>query len=558
MSIKDKQFDAIVIGSGGGGAAAAWGLAYKGLSVLLLEAGQRFDPYQDYRLSTAQWEQSAFPEKSKSKSFYRIAELQKLTRQWDSLRSWNHISGPMIKDDRRLGWKYSHVRGLGGSTLHFTGEAHRLNKAAMQMHSRFGVAADWPLQYQDLEIWYQLAELIVGVSGSDVDPHRPRKRPHPLPPHSASFASQTVQQGLEKLGLSWTPNSLAVLPKAYDGRPGCNYCNNCNRGCPRKDKGSADVTFLHKAEKTERCDIQTGKTVLNIESDANKITAVVYADEQGNRYRSSAKTVIVACGAVQTPRLLLLSNTVQQEGLANESGLVGKNFMETLFWVSSGLHPHSIGSQRGLPSDSICWDYNSPDAIKNIIGGCRFTLATAEADLLGPINYAQRVVKGFGRQHKADMRKQYGNVLSVGSIGECLPHTDSYIGLDPDHLDEHGLPLAKIHSRLDTLALNRMRFMADKCREILQASGVTQLIEEYGSYDTFNSTHVFGTCRMGADPQQSVVNANCQSHRWKNLFIVDASVFASSGGGESPSLTIQALAIRSAFFIAEQMKRKQL
>lgn len=557
MPLSKTETDVIVIGAGG--AASAWGLTQMGLSVQLLEAGQRFNPYSDYRLNSRLWEQTNFPEKDKSRSFYSFAELQKLSEQWDNLRSWNHISGRMISGERRFGWQYSHVRGVGGSTLHFTGETHRMNSASLQMHSRFQVAADWPLTYPELEPWYQLAEKVVGVSGTDSDKYRPRSQPFPLPPHPPSYASQKLQQGFEKLGLSWTPNPLAVLSKPYDGRPACNYCNNCNRGCPRKDKGSADVTFIRQAELTGRCHLQPGCTVLQIEADkSDKIKGVIFIDGEGKRQHSTAKAVIIACGAVQTPRLLLLSNELQSEGLANESGLVGKNFMETLFWTSSGLYPEAIGSQRGLPSDGICWNYNLPDAIDNIIGGCRFTLATAEADLLGPIAYAQRVVKGFGRQHKTAMRKLYGNVLSVGAIGECLPHPGSFIDLDPDARDAQDRPLARIHSHLDSMALNRLQFMANKCREILQATGVKQLIEEYGTYDSFNATHVFGTCRMGNDPQKSVVNRHCQSHRWKNLFIADASVFPSSGGGESPSLTIQALAMRTAFYLAEQLKKNNI
>jgi choline dehydrogenase-like flavoprotein len=237
---------------------------------------------------------------------------------------------------------------------------------------------------------------------------------------------------------------------------------------------------------------------------------------------------------------------------------VGKHFMETLFWASSGLHPGPLGSHRCLPSDSICWDYNAPDAVPEVIGGCRFSSNVAEADLLGPINYAARVIGGWGKSHKRAMREVFGNVLSVGAIGESLPNAGSYVDLDPEERDANGLPLARIHSFLPELELRRLDFMARKSREILKASGVGQVVEEYGSYDTFSATHVFGTCRMGRDPGESVVDPYCRSHRWGNLFIVDASVFPSSGGGEAPSLTIEALAIRSADHLFELMKRREL
>jgi choline dehydrogenase-like flavoprotein len=288
--------------------------------------------------------------------------------------------------------------------------------------------------------------------------------------------------------------------------------------------------------------------VLRLEAGpGDRVRAAEYIDAAGKRQRVEADYFAVACGAVETPRLLLNSSgTHAPEGLANESGLLGRHFMETLYWTSSALHPDPLGSHRGLPSDAICWDFNAPDAVPGSVGGCRFTPAAAEADLAGPINYATRVVGGWGRKHKAAMRTQFGRVLSVSAIGENLPDAGAYVDLDPVAKDDAGLAKARIHAHLAEPELDRLRFMAKTCRAILQAAGAERLIEEYGAYDAFNATHVFGTARMGLDPATSVVDADCRSHRWRNLLIADASVFPSSGGGESPSLTIYALALRAA------------
>jgi choline dehydrogenase-like flavoprotein len=538
----------VVIGSGAGGGAVAYELCRRKLRVLILEAGPAYDPAGDYRLSEDTWEQGNFPYKVGAKGRQSFAPLQLLDDRWEDLCSWNHLSGRMNNTDRRVPRAYHHVRGVGGSTLHFTGESHRLHPQAMRMHSRFGVAADWPLDYAALEPFYCEAERIVGVAGPAQDPVRWRSEPYPLPPHELSYASRKLKEGCKKLGLNWVSNSVAALSKPYDGRPSCNYCGNCNRGCPRQDKGSVDVTFIRKAMASGNCDLQTGCQVTRIESGpADRVTGVQYVDGAGNHQMALGHVIIVACGAVETPRLLLASNgKYAPNGLANESGQVGRHFMETLFWTSSGLHPERLASYRGLPSDSICWDYNAPDAIPGVVGGCRFYTAMAEADLVGPINYAKRLVGGWGRDHKAKMRDVFGRALTVNAIGESLPSPKSYIDLDPDESDAAGVPLARIHSHLEDEELQRLTFMAKTTREILGASGVKQPAEEYGSYDYFSSTHVFGTCRMGRDPEDSVVDAYCRSHRWRNLFVVDASVFPSSGGGESPSLTIEALAIRAA------------
>jgi choline dehydrogenase-like flavoprotein len=168
----------------------------------------------------------------------------------------------------------------------------------------------------------------------------------------------------------------------------------------------------------------------------------------------------------------------------------------------------------------------------------------AESDLVGPVAYAQRVVKGWGLEHKKAMRQQFGRALSVAGLGESLPNPGSYVSLS-EKKDAMGLPMALIRSRVDEMALARLRFMAETCRKILRASGAGPVFEEFSSADAFSSTHVFGTCRMSSSAKTGVVDAYCKSFRWPNLYIVDGSVFPSSGGGESPGLTIQALALRA-------------
>ncbi|MGJ8641691.1 MAG: GMC family oxidoreductase [Opitutaceae bacterium] len=535
------EFDAVIIGSGAGGGTMAYALTRRKLRVLLLEAGAKFNPFTDYKLAEETWEAQGFPYKENSEGRYVYAPMQKLESKWDDLRSWNSVSGRMNTSAERVGYKYHHVRGLGGSTLTFTGEAHRMHPESMSMQSRFGAAADWPVSYSDLEPYYCEAEKLVGVAGPEEPGARWRSEPYPLPAHPLSFASKHTQAGAQSLGLTWGANSRAALSETYDNRPSCNYCANCTRGCPRTDKGSVDVTFIRKAVASGLCTVRTGVTVTRIEpGKGDQIRGVHLVNESGVTEFVKTPQLVVSCGAVETPRLLLASG-----GLCNESGQVGRNFMETLSWLSSGLHPEKLGSHRGLPADSISWDYNAPDSIEGIVGGCRFSTGVHESGLNGPQAYASRVVGGWGKAHKQSMRDAFGSVLSVGAIGESLPNAKSFVDLDPSEKDQHGLPLARIHSHLDTMELERMRFMAKTSRKILEAAGAEELVEEFSAYDYFSCTHVFGTCRMGSDPEKSVVDSYGRSHRWKNLTIMDASVFASSGGGESPSLTIEALALRA-------------
>jgi choline dehydrogenase-like flavoprotein len=184
-----------------------------------------------------------------------------------------------------------------------------------------------------------------------------------MPAHRLSYASQQAAKGFDKLGLTIIANPVAANSRPYDRRPPCNYCGQCARGCPRLDKGTADITYIAKAEATGNCTVRSTSPVLRLETEPNdRVSAAVYADEQGHQHRLEADIFVLACGAIETPRLLLNSvGPHSAGGLANESGLVGKNFMETLFFVTSGLHPEPLGSHRGLPTDGICWDYNAPD-----------------------------------------------------------------------------------------------------------------------------------------------------------------------------------------------------
>jgi choline dehydrogenase-like flavoprotein len=523
------------------------------LHVLLLEAGPRFDPARDYRLSQPDWERHRFPEPLGSQGKMSIGQLGRLDPADSDLRSWNRVIGPLARGDMRqaMGPGYWHVQGVGGSTLHFVGESHRMHPEAMKLRSRQGVGCDWPIDYADLEPYYALCERLVGVAGPTDQGARWRSTAFPLPAHPLSPPAQLLLAAGSRLGMHWQPNSRAALSMAYDGRPACNYCGNCNRGCPLGDKGSADVTFIRKGLASSRLTLKPASPVVRMRAAASgRIDSLDYLEGKNIR-RVETPILVLAAGAVQTPRLLLASHSRRYaKGLANGSGQVGHNFMETLSWNSTGLVPGLTQSHVGLQSDAICWDFNAPDAIPGVAGGCRFNSSAQEIGFTGPIAYASRVVSGFGQRLKDGVRASFGRVLSVGAIGEFLPNEQTFVQLDPQKKDRFGIPLPRLHSQLGRPEIERLRFMAAQSRRLLREAGAVELVEEFGAWDHFSATHVFGTCRMGDDARTSVVDATCRSHGHANLYITDASVFPSSGGGESPSLTIHALAVRAADAIA--------
>ena len=178
MTRGSEDYDVVVVGAGAGGGACAYALVKAGVKVCLVDAGPEYDT-SDYLLHRDDWEVEIFPEKQTSRDRQTFAPLQALEEKHRELGSWNHIQGAFNPGSHRLADAYHHVQGIGGSTLHYTGEAHRLNPLSMTMQTRFGVAADWPLSYDELEPFYQQAETIIGVAGK-ASGRCPRSTAYPL------------------------------------------------------------------------------------------------------------------------------------------------------------------------------------------------------------------------------------------------------------------------------------------------------------------------------------------------------------------------------------------
>ena len=165
---------------------------------------------------------------------------------------------------------------------------------------------------------------------------------------------------------------------------------------------------------------------------------------------------------------------------------------------------------------------------------------------MGPVSYATHYFDGWGQSFADNVEKWFGHAVAMGGIGEFLPNNESFISISEKRKDKYGIPVPVIQSFLSDVELNTLDKMSKKCKEILKESGTDQFVEVFSTYDLFAATHVYGTCIMGKNPETSVVDSELRSHEVNNVFITDASVFPSSGGGEAPSLTIEALSMRAA------------
>jgi choline dehydrogenase-like flavoprotein len=544
--------DVVIVGAGAGGLAAAWRLTTQGVRVTLLEAGQHYDPARDYPQTADDFELRPFPYGAsvdeQGQPRYGYGPAQQIEPEYDAYRSWNRAQGSFAPGNTRRYAQYAHVRGVGGSTLHFQGEAHRYHPDSLRMQSRFGVGVDWPIPYADLEPYYDLAEQLIGVAAPADNRFRPRRSAPVLPPHRLSYASTCLVPAFEKIGATLIPNALAILPTAYNGRPPCNYCNSCTNGCPLGDKGSADVTFLPAALATGRLDLRTHAQAVEVALDERgQVAAVVYRDVRGANQRVEGRYVILAGGAVETARLLLLSTSSRfPNGLGNGSGEVGAHLTESLFWMSVALLPERVDSYRGVPIDGTAWNFAVPARrAGGCVGGFRLSTAHGAAGLRGPVAYAERLVPGFGAAHQQRLVAAFGHAVALLALGDWLPNPRTRVDLDPSLKDSAGIPLARITSHLGDNERGLLTQMADTTRALWAAAGA-EIVEETSALDLFSTAHVLGTCRMGDDPAHAVADADGFSHAVPNLAFADGSVVPSSGSGDSPMLTITALALRTA------------
>jgi choline dehydrogenase-like flavoprotein len=549
--------DVIVVGAGAGGLAAAWRLTTRGARVILLEAGRHYQPDRDYPHDTDDFEARDFPydmvrdEGGRPRCTFGAA--QEVGPEWDAYRSWNAGQGRFAPGNTRQYLEYAHVRGVGGSTLAYQGEAHRLHPDSLRMRTLFGQGADWPLGYDELARYYDIAEGVIGIAGPDDNPFRPR--PPVLPAHPLSYASQRLAPAFAAAGATLIPNHLAILSRPYDRRPPCNYCNSCTQGCPIGDKGSADQAFLPHALATGRLDLRPECPAVVLESGRDgRVTGVVYADREGTRHRVTAPFVVMAAGAVETPRLLLLSpGAAHPHGLGNGEGQVGRNLTELLFWSTVALLPERVDSFRGVPIDGSAWEHAVPRRGDGWVGGFRLATAHGAVNLRGPVAYAQRLVAGCGPAHAAKVAATFGHAVSLLAVGEWLPNPQTAVDLDPGRRDGTGQRLARITSWLWENERRLLRMMADTARTVVRTAG-GEIVEEVSALDVFAASHVLGTCRMGHDRRTSVADRDGFCHTAPNLAIADGSLLPSSGAGDSPSLTITAMAIRTADRLIERSR----
>ena len=533
------NFDVLIVGSGAGGGMAALRLCEQGFRVGLIERGPRFDPSKDYILNYSDWE-------------HRQDPLDHATKHDDSIdKSYAASVQSKGKQLPRGALKYHRVHGVGGSTLHYQGEAHRFAGHAFNTHSQFNYAVDWPIGYQDLRKYYRQAEQLLGVAG---DPNNPFKEPrgeYPTPAHPLSARSQVLAAAATKAGFELLPNPLALPSRSVDGRLACQHSGGCNYGCVFKAKSSVDQAIIPLAEATGNLTLMTETKALSLVLNSNGAIQGIHCVSEAGPVSLSAKRYVLSAGAVETPRLMLASATDSApSGYANAHDQVGRYFMETLMAMASMRLSSTMKTYTGPPLDARVWDFNRPmdDKTSGFVLGNAGYLSPRN----GPSNHATRR-QGIGRAHKQLVKDTFGQSLTVFGIAEQEPQASNRITLS-DQTDQHGLAKVKVHCTYSDRDLHTLDVIKGKLVDWINVAPSMRIQWRTDTRVSSSATHVGGSCRMGADPRNSVVDAFGKVHGHSNAYICDASVFPTQGMGDSPSLTIQALALRSADKIAEELR----
>jgi len=410
---------------------------------------------------------------------------------------------------------------------------------------------DWPIGYAELEPWYEEVEHDLQVAGPTSYPWGPRRTRYPQREHELNACAEVLVEGCTRLGIPVAPAPIATLSAPHRDRVPCVYRGFCNYGCTTNAKSSVLVTYIPRAIRAG-AEVRPHALVARIEHDDRGLaTGVLYFRGEGKElHRQRARNVVVAGYAVETPRLLLNSATSMfPDGLANGSGCVGRYFMVHTGDQVFARFPERINQYKAPPpGGAITEHFNRTLAGEQFV--CGYTV-----EVVGPhvVDFASRMAMSRGIWG-ATLRREmmdYTWWSGLGIVGEVLPQRDNRVELHDDETDRYGLPIPRVVFGLHENDRRLVQHAVGQMTRILEAAGGRDV------WHADRTAHLLGGCRMGTDPSDSVVDADCRSHDIRNLWICDGSVYPTSAA-VNPSLTIQAIASRTAARIRELAAAREL
>jgi len=515
--------DVIVVGSGMAGAPAAWLLAERGHSVLLIESGSNISP-SELPTASINWEDK------KETKFNPVASKRKNL-------------GDYPVNDSKSPIAICNFNALGGSSVIYSAHFPRFLKPDFMLKSEQGIGVDWPIGYDDLAPFFEMNEKIVRLSGKVGDIYYPEINKVYNSPVPLGKAGKILADGFDKCNWHWWPSYAAInTDKNKKNRLKCHGLGPCNAGCPMGAKATVNNTYM-KLKAFKHIDIMKETMVSKILIQDSTTIGVEVIDNKGNKDKILCETVVLAAGAVGTTRILLNSLDLCKTQL-NMPGkdLIGKNLMMHPLGYAEGYFEDQIGTDKG-PQGAMLY---SMEFYRPLEKSVDFKLGFMMHALRGdsPVTmvknlYKRRQLK-FGADIYQQFKEHYGHMMGIAIICEDLPDRSNKIELDKDNLDRFGLPGVKVTYQLSENTKKMMSYGLIKARQVLKLAGA----KKTSGFGPVRNTgwHLFGTTCMGENPQTSVVDSSGSIHGLKGVYVFDASVFPTSSC-VNPANTIQALSL---------------
>jgi choline dehydrogenase-like flavoprotein len=505
--------DLVIVGAGAGGSTLAQRLARRGWKAVVLESGPFWDPDEDW-----------VSDEAGSHKLYWTAE--RITGGGDPVELGKNNSG----------------HGVGGSMVHYAGYCPRFHPSDFEVRSREGVGQDWPISYGDLKPHYERVELELPVSGDYWpwgDPHR-----YPHTAHPIGGGAELAREGARRLGIEMRVGPVGITNGAFGNRPHCIYRGFCLQACKVNAKASPLVTHIPDAIE-HGAEFRADSMAIRLEVDdaSGRITGVRYIHDGEERIQR-ADAVAVAGYSIETPRLLLNSTSRRYpHGVANGSDQVGRCVMVQGATQVAGRFPEEMRMYKAPPPEISSEQFYETDEARGFQRG--FSIQTVGPL---PIEWAQHVMAdGHWGPALREYMRDYNHWYTLGVLCELLPRPENRVTVDSEVTDQNGIPVARMDYTQCENDRKNIAFAKQTLHDIWEAADAQDVL----AIDRY--AHLVGGCRMGSDPERSVVDSDHRAWGIPNLFIADGSVMPTQGSA-NPALTIMALASR----LAERLSRGRL
>jgi len=559
-----KKYDVCIIGSGAGAGPIAYELSKKGYNVIVLEKGPWFktkDLSKDEIVSTRRNVYTPSLEEEQ-----HVIETRNADGKWEAKSTYS---------TGRTFWNGNMV---GGSTNLMSGYFHRMKPNDFKLLTVYGPIeganiVDWPVDYDEMEPYFDKVEKIVGVSGrvvnhSTLEPRETNTFPYPA--LAENVVSSWIDNAANKLGYTAVPIPRAILSVPEKDRSSCVYSNYCGSyGCSSDAKGSSRVALLNKALTTGKCTILPNSKVYKLETNGfGKIIKSWHYDANGEKQSVDAELFVVACQAVETSRLLLMSKNVDfPNGLANNSGLVGKNLIFSAGGVGSGKFIYDNLSKDSATQLKVPGVFVNRAIQKwyEIDDKNAFPIKTKGGTVDFLFEHANGISKAIRNKHDNEGNLVYGSALkskikkyflnqrklNFEVFVDWLPTDNCFVTLDENIVDKWGDPVARIRIDNHEHDIEVGNYLAVKAEELMNNMGAVDVKSSINGAPPTNL--MAGGCRFGNNPKTSVLNKNCKAHEVENLYITDGS-FMPTGGSVTYTWTIYANAYRVADAIIKKLE----